>query len=499
MNVKYHNQEYSGGYPLAVGDRYYSQDIFRDLRYHQEYLGELMKRIYGKSNIIIKGLVVTQGTGHTINITAGSAVIDFDVTVPDSWSGIPPTTKTETIPIMTDVSAYTNQAITSVVTDGVTTNYVKVTYNESKGSSRARAIAVGNYNSEITASHTLTVDDTAPTSNEIAIATFTSDGATLTFLDKKMSIRRSNTRNTSFIIASSDSSEIDRLSSDIVINTTTDTGFIINEIFSYITSKVSINFKQGTFNFDTSVNVVESCHISGKGQSTVLHANSSFDIFLIADINDVTIQSLYFNSGKYCIYVNNSSAIYGYHYINNIYGTTTMTNLIRFFNCIDSTIKDCMNGAEIFIINSTKIRVSNNQFESVSFSSCSHCIMNGNQIGQGTFSQKIQLSTCTDMVVSNNNIEATASFTSGIYLSSSSNRNSIVGNSIHATGSNFYGINLSSSDDNSIIGNIAFGSTAGIILDATSDYNTVIGNITGSGAATSITDLGAGNVVANNE
>jgi parallel beta-helix repeat protein len=499
MNVKYHNQEYSGGYPLAVGDRYHSQDIFRDLRYHQEYLGELMKRIYGKSNIIIKGLIVTQGTGHTINITAGSAVIDFDITVPDSWSGIPPTTKTETIPIMTDVSAYTNQAITSAVTDGVTTNYVKIAYFESKGSSRSRAKAVGSYNSEITASHVLTVDDTAPTSNEIAITKFTSDGATLTFTDKKMSIRRAATKNTSFVLASSDSSEIDRLSSDIVIDTTTDTGFIINEIFSYITSKVSINFKQGTFNFDTSVNVVENCHISGKGQATILHANSSIDIFLIVDINDVTIQSLYFNSGRFCIHVNNTSAIYGYHYINNIFGSNAMTQLIRFIYCADSTIKDCMNnGAEILINNSTKIRISNNQFEAISFLFCSHCILNGNQIGQGNNTSKIFLSYSTDLIISNNNIEAIGTFDSGIFIQDS-NRNTIIGNSIYTTGSNLYGIILDASDDNSIIGNIAFGSTAGIILDAASDYNTVIGNITGSGATTSITDSGTGNVVANNE
>jgi hypothetical protein len=182
--LKYFNHELDGSdIPLNVGDRYYGQDRLRDFFSQREYATILLQKIVGSAaHIIIDGLVVTQGTGHTINITAGSAIITYTTKFPNSWAAIPPTMTIDTFPLLTILDpALTNQAITSAVTDGVTTNYVKLAYNESPGSNRSRAKKTGSYDSEVTPGYTLSVDDTAPTSTEFSIATFTSDGATLTF------------------------------------------------------------------------------------------------------------------------------------------------------------------------------------------------------------------------------------------------------------------------------------------------------------------------------
>ena len=54
MSIDKHlNQEYSGGIPLNVGDRFYSQDMGRDFNYLQDRMGEIGKDIIGALHLIV--------------------------------------------------------------------------------------------------------------------------------------------------------------------------------------------------------------------------------------------------------------------------------------------------------------------------------------------------------------------------------------------------------------------------------------------------------------
>ena len=184
--INYTNPKYSGSplIPLPVGDRHYGQDLTRDIRYHQDQRGVLSKRIFGGEKVIIEGMLVTQGVGHTLNITAGNAVGKFNVVIPhktNAWA-LPPDTETDDIfviiPIPTDI---TGLAITGANTDNVTTNYVKLAYNENDGNTRNRAKKAGSYAYEVQPYYTITVNDTAPTTYEVVLETFITNGTTITF------------------------------------------------------------------------------------------------------------------------------------------------------------------------------------------------------------------------------------------------------------------------------------------------------------------------------
>lgn len=187
MGGNYTNSKYTGtpSIPVAVGDRHYAQDLFRDLRYHQEQNGLVFERLFGTGKVIIEGLVVTQGVGHTINITAGKALNLFNIEIPhrtNAWA-LPPDTETIDIKTLTVIeSNISNLAITSAVTDGVTINYVKLKYNEIDGNTRTRAKKSGTYSYEVKPFYTITVDNVAPTTYEVVLETFTSNGVTITFL-----------------------------------------------------------------------------------------------------------------------------------------------------------------------------------------------------------------------------------------------------------------------------------------------------------------------------
>ena len=45
--LHHHNPKYGATYPIAVGDRYFSQDMFRDMRYYQYLVGESLSKIIG--------------------------------------------------------------------------------------------------------------------------------------------------------------------------------------------------------------------------------------------------------------------------------------------------------------------------------------------------------------------------------------------------------------------------------------------------------------------
>lgn len=182
--IRYHNPQYSGGFPLAIGDRFYGQDLFRNFRHGQQAASDLYEEAFGIVDCILRGLECSQGAGHTMDITAGKALVKYNITIPDpsaAWT-VPPSTTTKDIYMAVEIlSSLTNQSLSSTTTDGVTTNYGKIAYTETNGNSRTRAKKAGTYNYEVYPNYTLTFDAVAPTAYEVEICRFTTDGATITF------------------------------------------------------------------------------------------------------------------------------------------------------------------------------------------------------------------------------------------------------------------------------------------------------------------------------
>lgn len=181
--IRRFNRGYSGGFPIPVGDRYFTQDLLRDQAYLEGMIGIAYNDLTQQTApYVISGLKAFQGTGHTIDITAGKAVVPFTVTIPDTaaaWTD-PPSTTTANIDMVIDYAGVTGASLAGTVTDGATPNYVKLSYTETNGNTRARAKKAGTYAYEVYDSVTLTINSTAPAANEITLLTFTTDGATVT-------------------------------------------------------------------------------------------------------------------------------------------------------------------------------------------------------------------------------------------------------------------------------------------------------------------------------
>lgn len=186
---KHHNPQYSTGLPLAVGDRYYGQDLFRDFRYLQDLAGLTGMDLSGMGPFFISGGVVTQGAGLNLNITLGVGYAAHSVDIVDSYSSLPPTTTTADIAFKRIAwSAQTNMNASSstcaayvVVDDGATVQYVKVRYYELDGQTRTRAKKAGTYACEVAPAYKFYIDATPPTAYEVCLCTFTSAAGTYTF------------------------------------------------------------------------------------------------------------------------------------------------------------------------------------------------------------------------------------------------------------------------------------------------------------------------------
>lgn len=181
MPEGHHNQDYYNDagdiIPLAVGDRYYNQDLGRDFWYTLGRIGLLKKQYLSSLPSLISGGVVTKGTGDTLDITIAIGLVEFETTVPDDFSALPPTTTTEDIIVMVESIGQVNLVIGSATLDGVTVNYVKLAYSElDSGATRQRAKKAGTYEYKKLPSYVITVDSTPPTSKELQLNTFTGTG-----------------------------------------------------------------------------------------------------------------------------------------------------------------------------------------------------------------------------------------------------------------------------------------------------------------------------------
>ena len=151
MAINSHNKTYSGGFPVAVGDRDYAQDIFRDFWYLLEKAGLAIDDLLDSMPFLVSGGYVTKGTNwDDVDITAAIGYHEYDVTNPNSFASIPPTTKTDTLRAQrVESTAQTDFDISGATLDGSTTNYLKLEYSTTNGNSRNRAKKAGSYNYEL--------------------------------------------------------------------------------------------------------------------------------------------------------------------------------------------------------------------------------------------------------------------------------------------------------------------------------------------------------------
>ncbi len=185
MIIDHHNREYSGGIPLALGDRYHGQDNFRDFDYLLDRAGLIGQDILQQqAKLIISGGVISAGAtpANEIDISALVGYIKFEVTVPNTFAAIPPSTVQEDIEFIRTALAAQNDIVVngggnlSATLDG-STNYIKVKYAEADGNTRTRAKKAGSYAYEQAPSSVLTIDTDAPTDKEIVLGELAGNGA----------------------------------------------------------------------------------------------------------------------------------------------------------------------------------------------------------------------------------------------------------------------------------------------------------------------------------
>lgn len=181
MGINHQNLDYLPGptWPTAVGDRYYAQDIFRDFHYNNDDSGRKVAYGFTGFPILLKDSNMTKGTNwDDLDIPIAKGIVEYEIDVPNSYAALPPTVTQEDIYVRIETSVETDFDISGATLDGVTTNYVKVTYNETDGSTRTRAKKAGTYVYEKAISYTITVTPAAPTSKDLVLGTVVGDGAT---------------------------------------------------------------------------------------------------------------------------------------------------------------------------------------------------------------------------------------------------------------------------------------------------------------------------------
>lgn len=180
---KYLNPQFDGGspdVPYVVGDRYYGQDLVRDLLHMKEQLGKLAQ-YFIPSDRILKGCVPVANGFTAIDISLGVLVFKRQVKIPGVFgaSPPPPVSTVDMDALITEIAAITNFNISGSATlNGVATNYIKMAHKYTDENTRNRAKKAGSYAYEISDDYTLTVNTTAPTAYEISLGTLVGDGST---------------------------------------------------------------------------------------------------------------------------------------------------------------------------------------------------------------------------------------------------------------------------------------------------------------------------------
>lgn len=525
MDINTHNDTYVGGKPTAIGDRRWSQDIFRDFRAIQQMIGEVYSNLLGQTGLIFSGGEVTQGAGHTLNITACKALIQFAVTVPNSWASIPPTTQTKNNWIPTNLPAQTNWALSATTNDGVTANYLKLAYAETPTSSRSRAELAGSYNSELIPAYTLTATSVAPTAYEIELCRFTTDGATVTFTGYNIDNRKRNPRSNTIVIASSNSEDSSKNMADAIIPIADDAGIIINRYIGALGSGGTIKLLEGTYNVETIIDLEDDITLSGQGASTLLFLNAAIAYVIRINAKDnCVVDNLQIDGDSAGIPIFGTGAT-TYAVIKNCTVINGLVECIKFDGGTYTSIKNNIitgstssgirlwAGSDYSTVSGNDLNSNANYGLQCSGDFCkaldNRCDLN--TVGGMFFDGASHNNICSGNYVSNsgddgfafegdyNTITGNYAYTcanDGFYINSS-NFDTISGNVV--TGCD-YGIRLVNSDNNTICNNSLEGNTTDAVnFSATADNNICQNNKTVAGAgASDITNNGAGNSVQGN-
>ncbi len=177
MISKRFNHDYTvGDIPNNIGDRYYSQDLSRDMHFLMDAAGHAGFDFLANKSItkcVISGGVITQVSNTAvINITAGIGWVPFSVKASTSPFVVPPPVTSEDI----DWMRVKWPAILSLSLSNITLsvrNYIKIKFTWANTDSRLRVKAGGSYYYTQTPSYTVTCDSTAPTAYEICLGEFT--------------------------------------------------------------------------------------------------------------------------------------------------------------------------------------------------------------------------------------------------------------------------------------------------------------------------------------
>lgn len=185
MHKRHFNQNYAtigtAFVPVGANDRYYAQDLSRDMRYLESIGGRVMLERLKLSTALLSGGVVTEGSSKAlINISAASGLCEFTVSVSDddeTWS-VPAATKSDTIVQCARSPSLVDFSLEDATLNGIATNYVKLRYAEATVQTRTRTNAAGTYAYSIEESYEIVCDDEAPTNLDVVLATLIGDGTT---------------------------------------------------------------------------------------------------------------------------------------------------------------------------------------------------------------------------------------------------------------------------------------------------------------------------------
>lgn len=180
MQINHQNHDYSSGYPLSVGDRYYAQDMGRDFWAAMDQAGAGLGALQIVVGSLLSGGLVTEGSSKALlNVTAMKGFVNYDVTVPLSYVSLPPSTQTKQVRAIVEMGAQTDfdwTASAGATADNVTPNFLKVRYAETNGSTRTRYKSGGSYSYEKIPAFTLVCNPTAATAYEVVLATIIGNG-----------------------------------------------------------------------------------------------------------------------------------------------------------------------------------------------------------------------------------------------------------------------------------------------------------------------------------
>jgi len=170
---RHHNWAYDGGapdIPHFVGDRWYGQDIVRDLQWLENETRRITD-ILTAVPVLFSGGRFVQGVGDTLDTVQTIGYHYADIKIPASYASLPPTVTTVQKLVRVLMPPQTNFPIASATLDGSTVNYVKLLYAETSSPTRGRAKKAGTYVFAVFPSFSLTVDAVAPAGQEILLGT----------------------------------------------------------------------------------------------------------------------------------------------------------------------------------------------------------------------------------------------------------------------------------------------------------------------------------------